>query len=135
MPAPFPTDASPYASEFYLETNIVGYTGDLSNNPTIYFETQLYFGHITQSHDVIANVGRQLVEEKQMYYQAADLNTGFLEEWNNGKLVHDSRGKFLKAGPRLQTKLGLAILRFQNLKPIIKEQLAAFGRIDKIINS
>jgi hypothetical protein len=71
----------------YRPENIIGYTGDTNNNPTVYFVTesrdengnlklkdlvrgaQVLFlnGHITQQHASADNVGRELVKESYYY--------------------------------------------------------------------
>jgi hypothetical protein len=51
----------PYEPNFYIPENIVGYTGVLNKNPTVYFLSKTHYGHITQVHDDWTNVGRELV--------------------------------------------------------------------------
>ena len=50
-----------YRADFYIPENIIGYTGSLHKNPTVYFLTDDEFGHITQSHRRADNVGREAV--------------------------------------------------------------------------
>lgn len=76
-----------YCDYLYRRENIIGYTGDINNNLTVYFATesrdvhggvktknvnglaQVLFlnGHITQRHPDKGNVGRELVTESYSY--------------------------------------------------------------------
>ena len=76
-----------YMDSFYKAENIIGYTGDINNNPTVYFYAQspgvdgmpktkkvgdsekiLFLnGHITQAHGEPTNVGREVVFESWSY--------------------------------------------------------------------
>jgi hypothetical protein len=73
-----------YRDDFYKEENILGYTGKLGSNPTVYFadaggvnpklqqvgdkqKVVVQFGHITQAHDDPTNVGRERVREAYSY--------------------------------------------------------------------
>ncbi|MEZ5508556.1 MAG: hypothetical protein R3F47_01455 [Gammaproteobacteria bacterium] len=76
-----------YFDPLYRKDNIIGYTGTLNNNPTVYFVTecrdqtgalktqavngvnQILFwnGHITQAHNDPDNVGREQVSESYSY--------------------------------------------------------------------
>ena len=76
-----------YMDKLYKPENIIGYTGDLQNNPTVYFLTpstnvngqpktklvgkvnQILFlnGHITQAHGEATNIGREKVIESWSY--------------------------------------------------------------------
>ena len=66
---------SGYRDDFYVPDNIIGYTGELGNNPTIYFEKrengEVTFGRITQEHGDPKNKGRELVRMRsESDYQA-----------------------------------------------------------------
>ena len=55
------------------------YTGDIHFNPTVYFhdpETKRV-GHITQEHDIAANIGRNLVKEYKTSYEAKNYGLMF----------------------------------------------------------
>jgi len=56
---------SGYRDDFYVPENIIGYTGKLGENPTIYFEKRedgkVTFGRITQQHGNPKNVGREMI--------------------------------------------------------------------------
>ena len=60
-----------YSDDFYTAANVVGYTGDINNNPTFYFMTEKdgmkTFGHITQAHGLSSNVGREEVKSARDY--------------------------------------------------------------------
>ena len=75
-----------YRDDFYCADNILGYTGDIKKDTTItvYFadagglnpklqtvngkqKVVVQFGHITQVHDIAANVGREAVREAYSY--------------------------------------------------------------------
>ncbi len=75
-----------YRDDFYCADNILGYTGDIKKETTItvYFadagglnpklqtvdgkqKVVVQFGHITQVHDIAANVGREAVREAYSY--------------------------------------------------------------------
>lgn len=75
-----------YRDDFYCADNILGYTGDISKptTVTVYFadaggvnpklqtvngaqKVVVSFGHITQVHDIAANVGREAVREAYSY--------------------------------------------------------------------
>lgn len=69
-----------YRDDFYVTENIIGYTGTLTEHPTVYFllmdgltevggrtHVKCYFGHITQKHDNEENVGREPVRQSYSY--------------------------------------------------------------------
>ena len=76
-----------YCDYLYKKENIIGYTGELDNNPTVYFMSesrdvngnlktqtvrgvaQILFlnGHITQAHREQSNIGRERVKESYSY--------------------------------------------------------------------
>jgi hypothetical protein len=57
----------PYRADFYVPENIIGYTGVLNKNPTVYFLSPTEYGHITQVHDADSNVGREEVCKNAQY--------------------------------------------------------------------
>lgn len=94
-----------YRDDFYKAENIIGFTGDLANNPTVYFadaggkspklekvggsdKVVVSFGHITQAHSIAANVGREAVREAYSYsiFNVPDTSVPGLED-ATGKLV------------------------------------------------
>jgi hypothetical protein len=73
-----------YRDDFYIKDNILGYTGNVNKDPTVYFadaggtaprlakvngrdQVLVSFGHITQWHEVTNNIGRGPVMESTSY--------------------------------------------------------------------
>ena len=56
-----------YRGDFYAPGNIIGYTGEISFNPTVYFLNGNSFGHITQNHPCKENIGREGVQTEIGY--------------------------------------------------------------------
>ncbi len=91
-----------YRADFYSPENIIGFTGSLHNNPTVYFQTDTEFGHITQSHDIRFNIGREPVGEVNPLpgweYKIENNADGVGEEWwengNDKQHIHTSRNPF-----------------------------------------
>jgi len=83
----FQRNAVPYAPTFYVNENLIGYTGDFYLNPTIYYlsnifggningqpidkwilGTNCFYGRVTQVYpDDITNVGRNKVRKAAIY--------------------------------------------------------------------
>lgn len=110
----------PYEAGFYIAKNIVGYTGDLKNNPTVYFHNRKtnQFGRITQDHDHADNIGRARVRIAADY-SLRNNRSGTAEEFYNGSVKHTSRNKFHKLGVfsgSTLKKLRLAIDAFPDAK-------------------
>ena len=57
-----------YRDDFYTADNLIGYSGDLYKTPTVYFESDSEYGHITQAHPYPQNVGREPVESNEGYF-------------------------------------------------------------------
>ena len=115
-----------YRDDFFSTANIVGYTGDLQNNPTVYFETDDEQAHITQAHDNANNVGRGVVYTTEGYSKAnvyyEEDHAVHLVEMYGGKKIHKSRNMFiavpnLDSRPALKTILSKAILTHTDIKP------------------
>ncbi|MEO0911745.1 MAG: hypothetical protein AAFY59_01960 [Pseudomonadota bacterium] len=75
-----------YRDDFYTVKNIIGHTGKIESNPTVYFlhkvaDTEIYYGHITQSHADGANVGREPVRQTT-FYDAGNITV-------DGKLIYE----------------------------------------------
>jgi len=131
-----------YESDFYRPENIIGYTGDINLDPTVYFKDppdgippqRVKYGHITQEHrlgkivaasgEVLsegANVGREKVHFSQ-HYHMEDGPGHHLQEWDDERSdqpVHTSRNQFIpKAGldARAMYLLSCAIARFTEEK-------------------
>lgn len=56
-----------YEPNFYVPENIIGYTGVLQKNPTVYFLSKTHYGHITQVHEEWTNVGREVIYPNASY--------------------------------------------------------------------
>jgi hypothetical protein len=60
-----------YRDDFYVAQNIVGYTGDIGENPTVYFSSDKQHGNvhgrITQDHKNKDNIGRDVVKTNEGY--------------------------------------------------------------------
>ena len=74
-----------YRDDFYIPRNIIGYTGNINNNPTVYFQNGASYGHITQAHDIRQNIGREEVCQAQDYRIFNNVH-GTAEEWAGGRL-------------------------------------------------
>ena len=115
----------PYRADFYIPENIIGYTGQIDNNPTVYFmEGPAHgpneYGHITQAHRIGPNEGRETVRSSAQYEMRAGA-AGNLEEWDAGRRIHSSRSRFIPvAGLNAKSKylLSCAIARFSEKKRI-----------------
>lgn len=118
-----------YRDDFYSVANIVGYTGNLDDNPTVYFETDEEQGHITQAHKKADNVGRGVVytiegySKENVYFTATKDDPGgwHLVEMYDGKSVHKSRNPYiavpnLDSRPALKKILEKAILTHTKIK-------------------
>jgi hypothetical protein len=97
-----------YRDDFYIAPNMYGYTGDLHENPTVYFVTATEHGRITQYHPREANIGRDVVKTTTGYSigNLPDAN-GVLkcieyevcEEHAAFDTMHRSRGPLVLIGP------------------------------------
>jgi hypothetical protein len=107
----------PYETDFYVKSNIIGYTGDLNSNPTVYFRSGNRFGRITQAHDHQDNIGRNKVRE-YADYALTNNTSGKAEEYYNGKVRHKSRSAFVPLNGNQNTlnTLAQAITAFPNAK-------------------
>lgn len=87
-----------YKARFYCIQNMIGYTGDIHNFPTVYFLKQVaggsFYGHITQKHDLPGNVGRMHVSGRPdpHYTIGNQMINGVLKMVERGSgWVHESR--------------------------------------------
>lgn len=114
----------PYREDFYISKNIIGYTGKLHENPTVYFKTQAEYGRITQYHKNKKNIGRNKVRSTASYSYGneeverdGEMKTVLVER--NGDMVHVSRNEFIEVD---QNSAAIAVLmqaigKFPNIKP------------------
>ena len=88
-----------YASDFYTPENIIGYTGVLNKNPTVYFLSATHYGHITQVHDEWRNVGRETIRSNAQYTFANEGGDKALVELDRGaSMSHHSRSPMILVG-------------------------------------
>ena len=123
-----------YGTDFYVPENIVAYTGDLKNNPTVYFieygdNGEKTYGHITQDHKYDKfNIGREKIESDPSYE--------LTNEWDNrkglasneklhGQVFHPSRGAHKLVAPEDETvrkELVKAINKYKGIKKMYTEE-------------
>lgn len=95
-----------YKDDFYSVDNIIGYTGDINNMPTVYFQRRLQpigqgnwieFGHITQQHGHADNVGREELDPSDDYTIDNEFIQGQMRsvERIQGRAIHYSRSIFV----------------------------------------
>lgn len=85
-----------YAADFYTPENIIGYTGVLNKNPTVYFLSKTHYGHITQVHDMWRNVGRETIRANAKYVFGNTGDEGQLIETDPGApMFHESRSPMI----------------------------------------
>lgn len=111
-----------YRDDFYVSSNIIGYTGNVDDCPTVYFKSGNEFGRITQRHPNAKNVGRNLVREAVDYY-IDNTPFGNAREWYNNKgrvkYHHRSRNRFywVYGDGVCRRELAKAIDRCRDIKP------------------
>ncbi len=108
-----------YRDDFYISGNIIGYTGAIGSDPTVYFLRGKEFGRITQDHPNRDNIGRNIVRTHGDYSITNDVTTGHAVEFYNTKIRHRSRNPFMpieKVKFMDQVELVKAIARFPNAK-------------------
>ncbi|MEW7278234.1 hypothetical protein ABW636_06535 [Aquimarina sp. 2201CG1-2-11] len=79
-----------YRDDFYIKDNIIGYTGKLGSNPTVYFKKGKEYGHITKYHYFVTNIGRKTVFSADDYTITNTGEDGVAEEKANGVIFHTS---------------------------------------------
>ncbi len=86
-----------YKDLFYVAGNIIGYTGTIQSNPTVYFQNGASFGHITQNHKIKENIGREEVFWRPNYSITNELikNRPTCVERIGSQVIHESRNKFI----------------------------------------
>lgn len=105
-----------YRDDFYIPENIIGYTGDLNDNPTVYFKSGPEFGRITQYHRHEDNIGRNEVRLAYDYRIINDESEGKAYEFYDGFYRHKSRHQFIEVSHTNRYLLGLAISKFKDQK-------------------
>lgn len=109
-----------YREDFYTVENIIGYTGNVNLNPTVYFQKGNYFGRITQDHSCKDNIGRNEVRFAMDYRIEND--GAKAHEFYKGCRRHSSRNIFMKCGKDSLDELSKAIQRFQEEKPKVRRK-------------
>lgn len=109
-----------YRDDFYKKENIIGYTGSLTNNPTVYFKDGDEFGRITQNHGNPNNIGRNKVRSYSDYRINNTGKNGAAQEYYNGKIRHSSRNPFISVSDDSRDELAQSIARFTEIKPKYK---------------
>jgi hypothetical protein len=110
-----------YRDDFYVVKNMVGYTGSVNDNPTVYFQSDDECGRITQHHQKEDNIGRSAVRDTAGYALGNESINGVMVavERLNGERVHTSRNAFVSvqetsSGDR--ALLAQSIWKFTELK-------------------
>ena len=80
-----------YRADFYIPANIIGYTGVLKKNPTVYFLSSTEYGHITQVHDAWENAGREEVHPNNSYEFGNRADQVLFEQDSACGMTHQSR--------------------------------------------
>ena len=112
----------PYAKNLYQPKNIIGYTGNINKNPTVYFKNGNQYGHITQDHSIKTNIGREIGVSSSLYTAKNNKTTKKLEEAIDGRVFHKSRNPLIKTSNKNELKeLSKAIDRYPSLKPMAHE--------------
>lgn len=123
----------PYRDNLYQKENIIGYTGDPNNNPTVYFKQEnknkngtvesVTFGHITQDHGLYFNIGREEAGVAETYEIKNDgkLNEQgqkTAQEYANGVMFHPSRNAFtdVSKNDKMKEHLSDSIEKFAEIK-------------------
>lgn len=117
-----------YRPDLYCPMNIIGYTGSIHNNPTVYFLNATYYGHITQDHDEKWNIGRQGVGDRIIapgfHYEIKNYlrngievggEFGVADDGSWEYRAHPCRGKYIdcsRKGMKTFALLSQAIWRF-----------------------
>jgi hypothetical protein len=84
-----------YRDDFYVVGNMYGYTGQVNDNPTVYFVSATEHGRITQNHPRTENIGRDVVKTNAGYdirNQRDDDGVLKCMEFEGEYRVHKSRG-------------------------------------------
>ncbi len=122
-----------YKDNFYRVQNIIGYSGDLNNCPTVYFQSPWEFGHITQAHGTSQNVGRQQVLSAVGYWIGnEDVGGGDIRlvEKTNGVAFHTSRSTFTPVTDATRGTLAQALTKYSGGKYISDYNDEIFDAID-----
>lgn len=106
-----------YRDDFYTRNNIIGYTGALADNPTVYFRNGNEFGRITQAHGNPNNVGRNVTRIAADYKIENSGPNENAQEFYNGEIKHSSRNPFIEVTDKNRDILAHSIDTFTDIKP------------------
>lgn len=126
-----------YRDDLYSVANIIGYTGTIQSDATVYFQSGQTFGHITQNHSIKQNVGREGVGQHQNYAIGNEQIDGAMkcvERIGPGEdgIIHVSRNLFHPVAGLSQLHLNLlarALLNFSEQKAINNLTIAEYTRL------
>ncbi len=85
-----------YGEELYNEKHVIGYTGELGQNPTFYFKRDLgggkiSFGHITQHHRLKSNIGREeIIEKNSKRYEIKNDGVLYRTDTDDSKTIEEN---------------------------------------------
>ncbi|MEO0911660.1 MAG: hypothetical protein AAFY59_01515 [Pseudomonadota bacterium] len=105
-----------HRDDFYTVDNIIGYTGKVHENPTVYFRKGDEYGHITQKHGIPQNEGRGPVREHSDYRIDNRDVKGEQKcvEYADGKVFHISRNVFIARDAVSEDQLRILALSITN---------------------
>ena len=111
-----------YANNLYQPKNIIGYTGDLNNFPTVYFKQGDHFGNIVQKHKNPDNIGRDIVASSSLYQILNSPVRDVLEEYIGVTKIHTSSKTFKAVTNNEELNiLSKAITTYQEIKTLQKQ--------------
>lgn len=119
-----------YRDDLYNTKNIIGYTGRIKHNPTVYFKKKVgdaapgyvEVGHITQQHNLTRNIGREAVlmgKDYKIVNVKSNGKTKAKESFGGLRPFHPCRSAFVRirfVPPWRRYILKAAISRFTQKK-------------------
>ena len=119
-----------YGSSFYKPENIIGHTGDITSNPTVYYQDGDRFGGITTAHDESNNVGKSVIREASDY--SIKNKGGTAMEHYGGMDQHPSRNKFHPASTsEVQSQLSTATRNTRGVRQRHADRVPSTAKIHK----
>jgi hypothetical protein len=112
------------AAKLYQAHNVIGSTRAPGQRPTVYYRSGSgTFGHITQEHDLLDNVGREPAGKHAQYSFGNTGPEGQLQEKFGAYVFHQSRNPFVPAqSDEERESLGQAHRDFPRLKQLALKQ-------------
>jgi hypothetical protein len=125
-----------YRDDFYVAANVIGYSGNLNDFPSVYFRSASEYGHITEKHPTSQNVGRGIVHPNAGYTIQNVMINGVLKlvEAVNGRVFHESRSTLTSVNGMSDADKAIlyqAIWKYPNEKLIDGYADSDFDIIDK----